>query len=174
MQNVLRGNIVEVDVKYRNEIWYETEVKWEEGEHFMERFPEEAKRIMVERFGKDSLIALATSDGEWPSIRMVNSFYEDGNFYAIMNSQYREMQHIEQNPKISISGEWFSAHGLGENLGHILDPNNAIIASKLRAAFAQWYYNGYSNESDPNTCILRIHLIEADLMANGIRYEIGF
>lgn len=37
-----------------------------------------SENIMKERFGKDSLIALATvSDGK-PYVRAVNSYYEDG------------------------------------------------------------------------------------------------
>ena len=46
-----------------------------------ERFPEKAEEIMNERFHHDSLIALATMDGNKPSVRTVNSFYENGAFY---------------------------------------------------------------------------------------------
>ena len=34
-------------------------------------FPEKAKEIMNERFGRDTLIALATMDGNIPSVRVV-------------------------------------------------------------------------------------------------------
>lgn len=43
-----------------------------------EKFSKEVQDIMNERFRCDSLIALATIDGDMPSVRAVNSYYEDG------------------------------------------------------------------------------------------------
>ncbi len=43
---------------------------------------ESAMEIMAERFGKDSLIAVATIDGERLHNRMVDAYYEDGAFYV--------------------------------------------------------------------------------------------
>ena len=39
--------------------------------------------IIQERFGKDSLIALATVDGDIPAVRTVNTVYIDGAFYVV-------------------------------------------------------------------------------------------
>ena len=41
---------------------------------------EKAMQIMVERFSQDSLIAIATSDGERMHNRMVDAYYENGAF----------------------------------------------------------------------------------------------
>lgn len=38
-----------------------------------EKFPKEAQDIMNERFNCDSLIALATMDGDIPSVRMMKN-----------------------------------------------------------------------------------------------------
>lgn len=86
-----------------------------------EIFPKEAQDIMNERFGCDSLIAFFTIDGDMPSVRAVNSYYEDGAFYVITYALSNKMQQIAKNPKVAICGDWFTAHGIGENLGHILD-----------------------------------------------------
>lgn len=131
-------------------------------------------RIMAERFGRDALIALATIDGQLPSVRTVNSYYEDGSFYVITYARSNKMKQIAENPNVAICGDWFTAHGVGENLGHILKPENAQLADKLRNAFASWYQNGHTNESDPNTCILRIRLTEGVLLSHGTRYDIRF
>lgn len=133
-----------------------------------------AHRIMAERFGHDALIALATTDGQLPSARTVNSYYEDGSFYVITYATSNKMKQIARNPNVAICGEWFTAHGVGENLGHILKPENAQLADKLRNAFASWYQNGHTNESDPNTCILRIRLTDGVLLSHGTRYDIDF
>ena len=43
----------------------------------MKRFSQEAEQIMVERFGKDTLIALAAMENEVPYVRYVNAYYEN-------------------------------------------------------------------------------------------------
>lgn len=129
---------------------------------------------MVERFGKDALIALATVENGIPHVRTVDAVYIDGAFYVVTYSLSGKMQQIAKNPTVAISGEWFTAHGVGENLGHVLLPKNKDIMDILRAAFAAWYDNGHTNEADPNTCLLKIKLTDGVLFSDGIRYEIDF
>ena len=131
--------------------------------------------ILNKKFGFDNLISLATSDNDTPFVRTVNSYYEDGAFYTVTHALTKKMKQIEKNPKVAIcSNEWFCAHGLGENIGHICDEKNAELASKLRAVFAEWYDNGHTNEKDPDTCILKIKLTDAVLYSDGKRYDINF
>ena len=130
--------------------------------------------ILSERFGKDSLIALATVEDGIPHVRTVDAVYSGGAFYAVTYSLSGKMQQIAKNPTVAISGEWFTAHGVGENLGHVRLPENKKIMDMLRAAFAAWYGNGHTNETDPNTCLLRIKLTDGVLFLNGTRYDIDF
>ena len=130
--------------------------------------------LMTARFGHDSLIALATLDGDSPAVRTVNAYYKDGCFYIVTYALSGKMQQITKNPNIAICGDWFTARGIGENLGHILRKENTDIAAKLRSAFASWYSNGHVNESDPNTIILRICLTDGVLFHHGTRYVIEF
>ncbi len=134
----------------------------------------EIAALMDARFGCDNLIALATADGDSPSVRTVNAYYEDGSFYTVTYALSGKMQHIAKNPKVAICGDWFTAHGIGESLGHILRPENAVLADKLRTVFAEWYSNGHTNEADPNTIILRIRLTDGILFHLGTRYNIDF
>jgi len=130
--------------------------------------------IMAERFGHDNLIALATLDGDSPAVRTVDAFYEGGAFYTVTYALSGKMQQISKNPKVAICGDWFTARGTAESMGHILLPENAAIADKLRVAFAEWYANGHTNEADPNTIILRIRLTDGVLFHHGTRYDITF
>lgn len=137
-------------------------------------FPMEAQKIMDERFGHDTLIALATVDGSSPFVRAVNAYYENGSFYVITYAKSKKMEHIEKNPAISICGDWFTANGIGENLGHVLHPENAEMMSKLCTVFAEWYNNGHTNEADENTVLLRLKLTNGVLFSHGTRYDIEF
>ena len=130
--------------------------------------------ILSDRFGKDSLIALATVEDGVPHVRTVDAVYIDGAFYVVTYSLSGKMQQIEKNPTVAISGEWFTAHGIGENLGHVQLPENKEIMDILRTAFAAWYDNGHTNEADPNTCLLKITLTDGVLFSDGTRYDIDF
>ena len=61
----------------------------------MKRFNPEAEQIMIERFGKDTIIALATTEQETPYVRYVNAYYENGAFYIITYALSNKMQHIK-------------------------------------------------------------------------------
>lgn len=58
------------------------------------------------------------------------------------------MKPVEENLHVAISGDWFTAHGKGINLG--------------------WFCK------DENTCILCIRLTEGISFFNGTRYDIDF
>lgn len=133
-----------------------------------------AKQILEERFGHDTLLSVATTVDNTPYVRIVNSYYEDGSFYTVTYALSGKMQQIEKNPVVAVCGEWFTAHGVGENLGWIQEESNTEIAEKLRSVFAAWYSNGHTNEADPNTCILRIRLTDGVLLSHGTRYDLDF
>lgn len=49
----------------------------------MEKLTKDAEKIVIKRFGNDSIIALATTADETPYVRNVNTFYDDGAFYVL-------------------------------------------------------------------------------------------
>ena len=140
----------------------------------MDNFPAKAREIMEERFGHDTLLSVATVQGEVPFVRIVNAYYEDGAFFVITHALSGKMEQIRENPSVAVCGEWFTAHGIGENLGHFCAEENAAIAAKRREAFSSWYQNGHVDERDPNTCILRIRLSDGVILSHGTRYDIDF
>lgn len=135
---------------------------------------ETTNAILTERFGKDTLIALATAENGMPHVRTVDAVYIDGAFYVVTYTLSGKMQQIGKNPVVAICAEWFTAHGIAENMGHVLHPENQRIMDILRTAFASWYDNGHTNEADPNTCLLKIGLTDGVLFSEGTRYDIEF
>lgn len=137
---------------------------------------EEGFELLEKMFGngKDNLLALATiarepgKDGvPRPAVRCVDAFYEDGTFYSVTNAKSNKMLQIEQNPEVSIAfcSEMFTANGIAENIGWVLDEKNAELRKKLRSAFSQWY-DMANNEQDENCCILAIRLTKGTLNIN--------
>ena len=136
--------------------------------------PENINKIMEERFGKDSIIALATVENGTPYVRNVDGYYEDGAFYVLTYALSDKMKQIEKDPLVAIAGDWFTAHGIGKNLGWFRKKENEKIAEKMRKLFAEWIDNGHNNFDDENTCILRIELTDGTLLSHGTRYELDF
>ena len=127
---------------------------------------------MIERFGKDTVIALATVENNVPYVRYVNAYYENGAFYIITYALSNKMKHIEHNPTVAIAGEWFAAHGKGINLGDFGKVENRIISEKLKTAFAEWIGNGHNDFDDENTIILCVELTDGLLLSHGTKYEL--
>ncbi len=140
----------------------------------MEKLTAETEKIMLERFGGDKLIALATVADNIPYVRTVDAFYENKAFYVLTYGLSAKMKQITENPVVAISGEWFSAHGRGVNMGYFGKPENKAVADKMRTVFSEWIDNGHNNFEDENTIILRIDLTDGVLFSQGTRYEIDF
>ncbi len=138
-----------------------------------EKCPAKAYEVLNERFGHNTDIALATVEGGHPAVRTVSAYYEDGAFYVITNALSNKMRQIRCLPNVAISGDWFTANGVGENLGHVLLPENAELLDKLSVVFAEWY-GEHVDECDENTVILKIRLTDGILFDHGTRYDITF
>ena len=132
----------------------------------------EINEILKNRFENDSLISIATVDKTGkPWVRTVDAIYIDGAFYTITNATTNKMKHINENPVVAICGEWFSGHGKAESLGYIRNDENKDLADKLRTAFASWYDNGHTNESDINTIILKVAVTDGIIYKDGKRFD---
>ena len=130
----------------------------------------EAEKAMAERFGKDTVQALATVENGVPHVRNVNAYYENGAFYIITYALSGKMRHIESNPRVAVAGEWFTGHGKGINLGHWGKKENHQIAETLKHVFAEWIDNGHNNFDDINTIILCVELTDGLLLSHGTKY----
>ena len=137
----------------------------------MDNLCKEAEQIMIERFGRDTIIALATTENEMPYVRYVNAYYENGSFYIITHALSNKMQHIKADPVVAVAGEWFTAHEKGISLGYFGKIENGMIAEKLKKVFTEWIDNGHTDFDDENTIILRVELTDGLLFSHGTRYE---
>ena len=137
----------------------------------MKKINQEVEKIMIERFGKDTIISLATIENAVPYVRNVNAYYENGAFYIITYALSNKIKHIENNSIVAIAGEWFTAHGKGINLGYFGKEENHMIAEKLKGVFAEWIDNGHNDFDDENTIILCVELTDGLLLSHGTRYE---
>lgn len=130
-----------------------------------------AQRIMAERFGRDSVIALATDEMGMPHVRFVNAYYEDGAFYIITHARSAKMRQIATNARVAIAGDWFTGQGMACDMGSFAGPQNSALAQRLMRAFSGWIDNGHTDLKDPDTIILRVMLTQGTLLSHGTRHE---
>jgi len=149
----------------------------------MDRYSE-GMRLIEESCGKgkDNIIALATiavdtnSEGNpQPFVREVDAYYESGVFYVTTWGKSNKMLQIAQNKEVGfvVCKEGVSGSGIGENLGWVLDPQNAEIRTKLRKAFSNWYDHA-NNEQDENCVILAIRMTRGTIFRDegALRYNL--
>lgn len=136
---------------------------------------EHAMDIMTDRFAKDQLLGIATTDGKRLYNRMVDAYFYNGAFYISTHAKSNKMIQIASNSEVAVCAvEWFSGHGIGTNIGWVLDPKNAEIRDKIRKAFV--WYDEVNNEQDEDCCFLEIRLTDGMLIKDhhAIRYQIDF
>ena len=137
---------------------------------------EKGMAILEEKFGggKDNVLGLATialepnAEGKpRPVVRDVNVMYEDGTFYVVTHAKTNKMRQIAANNEVAIAVNfaWFTANGIGENLGWVMKPENSELRTKLRTVFAEWY-DMANNENDEDFCYLAIRLTNGTINLN--------
>lgn len=76
-----------------------------------------AEQILAQRFGRDSILALATVSDGLPSVRYVDALWQEDSFYIITYELSGKMKQIASQPIVGLAGEWFTGHGIARNLG---------------------------------------------------------
>ena len=134
---------------------------------------EKSKKVMSNLFSRDYQFALATANENAPSVRVVDTYYEDSNFYVVTYAKSQKVKEIEQNPNVSLCSKQYRFTGLAFNIGHPLEPQNTQIREKLIKEFEPWYF-AHNNEKDENMCYVRIELTNGFLYQDGVGYSVDF
>lgn len=134
---------------------------------------EKSMEVMNRLFSKDYQFALATANKNVPSVRFVDTYYEDSNFYIVTYAKSQKVKEIEQNPNVSLCNKQYRFSGLAYNIGHPLESQNTKIREKLIKVFEPWYF-AHNNEKDENMCYLRIEITNGFFYQNGVGYIVDF
>lgn len=133
----------------------------------------EALEAMTALYGKDVVMSLATVNDGKANVRNINAYYKDKSFFVTTYALSRKMKDIKSNPSVALCNNMFVAHGEGKNIGNPLEESNKSLRDELRQVFSA-FYDKHINESDKNTCILKITLTDAIVFANNYKYYINF
>jgi len=134
---------------------------------------EKALHVMCELFAKDYQFAMATVNGNTPSVRFVDTFYDEGSFYVVTYSSSQKVHDLEGNNQVALCNKLYRFNGKAYNIGHPLLPDNREIREKLIVVFKPWYF-AHNNENDENMCYIRIDLNKGFFYKDGIGYKLNF
>lgn len=79
---------------------------------------EKAIEVMKELFAKDCQFSMATVKDNVPSVRVVDTFYEDGSFYVVTYSKTQKVQKLKNNSSVALCNEFYRFSGNGYNIGY--------------------------------------------------------
>lgn len=138
----------------------------------METF-KRSMEVMNELFAKDYQFALATTNNSIPSVRFVDTYYDDGCFYIVTYAKSKKVKELEINKNVSLCNKLYSFKGVAYNLGHPLKTQNSEIRAKLISAFEPWYFK-HNNENDESMCYIKVELSEGFFYKDGKGFKVDF
>jgi general stress protein 26 len=134
---------------------------------------EKALQVMNELFAKDYQFAMATVKGNTPSVRFIDTFFENGSFYVVTYSKSQKVQEVKDNSQVSLCNKLYRFSGNACNIGHPLLSENKSIRENLIKVFEPWYF-AHNNENDENMCYVKIELKEGFFYKDGTGYKVNF
>lgn len=134
---------------------------------------QKALLVMEELFAKDNQFAMATAQGNKPSVRFIDTYYDSGSFYVVTYAQSQKVRELTGNPRVSLCSDMVRFEGNAFNIGHPLQSENKAIREKLIKVFEPWYF-AHNNENDENMCYVRIELTAGFFYKDGSGYKVNF
>mgnify|MGYP000657535714 CR=1 FL=1 len=134
---------------------------------------DQAILAMEELFSRDCQFSLATARDNVPSVRVVDTYFEDGSFYIVTYGESQKAKEMEANGHVALCSGLYRFTGTAHMIGHPLEPRNKEIREKLTEAFSAWYFR-HNDEDDPHMRYVRIDLSEGFFHKDGTGYNIDF
>jgi general stress protein 26 len=134
---------------------------------------QKALEIMNELFAKDCQFALATAKDNVPTVRMIDTFYEEECMYIVTHSKSNKVLELTENSRVSLCSKLYRFSGNAYNIGHPLLFENKEIRENLTRVFEPWYF-AHNNENDPDMCYIKIELISGFFYKDQVGYKVDF
>lgn len=132
-----------------------------------------AMAVMEELFARDCQFAMATAQGNVPSVRIVDTYWKDGAFYIVTHNSLQKVKELEGNEHVALCSQMNRFSGRGRNIGHPLKPENKAIRDTLTRVFEPWYH-AHNDEGDAGMCIVKVQPEQGFFSKDGTGYKVDF
>lgn len=133
----------------------------------------EALEIAHDLFAEDNVFAMATTNDQLPSVRMVDVYLDNNAFYMVTHSSTQKVKEIEINPNVSLSKGMHRFFGVAHNLGHPFKAGNEAIRAKIAELLPNRHFNRLDKD-DESLVILRVDLSKGFFHKDGLGFDINF
>jgi general stress protein 26 len=134
---------------------------------------EKSLNVLNELFARDYQFALATTNNNIPSVRFIDTYYDQCCFYIVTYAKSKKVIEMEINNNVSLCNKLYSFNGVAINIGHPLIPQNSEIREKLIRVFEPWYFK-HNNENDENMCYVKVELTDGFFYKDGKGFKVDF
>lgn len=134
---------------------------------------EKSLKVLDELFQKDCIFAFATCKDTQPSLRILDTYYEDGAFYIVTYALSNKVKELMDNPNCALCYQNYKFQGTAQNIGHPLEEKNKEIREKLIKVFEPWYF-AHNNEQDKNMCYVKFVPKNGFFYKDGTGYIVDF
>lgn len=129
--------------------------------------------VLQQLFGRDYTFMLATTNQNIPTIRVVDTFYENDAFWIVTYATSNKVEEISKNPNVALANNFHNFQGKAYHIGHPLKPENQGIREKLIKVFDGWYFK-HNDEKDENMCFIKVEPETGFFHKDGVGYLINF
>lgn len=134
---------------------------------------EKSLNVLEDLFRRDYTFVLATVQENVPSQRVVDTYFDNGEFWIVTYAKSNKVKAIEQNPNVSLCNTFHVIKGKAYNAGHPLRDENRGIRDELIKIFEPWYF-AHNNENDEYMCYVRVNPESAFFHKDGRGYKVDF
>jgi len=130
--------------------------------------------IIKEKYQYDTILLVATSNNNVPSVRSVDTFYYEGSFWVVTDLRCNYVNEIIKNKNVMISdGGHNRFWSKAEVVGHPLEEKNKSIRNVYMKVFNQWYKE-VNNEDLDSVCYIKITPYKGYIHKDKIGYTFDF
>lgn len=128
---------------------------------------------LIKDFGKDRIMAMATSVDDTPTVRIIDTYYWNQSLYIVSHAGTMKVKELMRNKHVSLCTGLHEFQGEAINIGHLLKEENKELRELLIDAFSNWYF-AHNDETDPKMCFVRVKLNHAFIHFNKNGYHVDF
>jgi uncharacterized pyridoxamine 5'-phosphate oxidase family protein len=85
---------------------------------------QDLKQKIISEFDKNQFVALATSEGDYVTVRTMQFVTKGLKIFFITNPNYKKYKQIVANPNVAIAAPWLQIEGSASLKGHPIQEKN--------------------------------------------------
>lgn len=132
------------------------------------------EELLMKKYSDDTIMLIATSKDNIPTVRSVDCFYYEGSFWVVTDLRCNYVKEIQANENVMVSDGGHNRFWCkGEVVGHPLEEKNLSIREVYKKVFNNWYEE-VNNEALDSVCFVRAQILKGYIHNDSIGHNFDF